>query len=503
MSQVLYRKYRSHNLDQIIGQDHVTSVLKKAISQNKLAHAYLLTGPRGVGKTSIARILAYEVNKVEYSDGANYIDIIEIDAASNRRIDEIRELRDKINIMPTQLDYKVYVIDEVHMLTREAFNALLKTLEEPPAHAIFVLATTELHKVPETIVSRCQRFSFKRISKDTAKKELANICKKEDIDADDDALELIAKASGGSFRDALSILDQLSSLSSKITAKEVESVLGIASSKTVEQIARAYRSGQIVDISSSFRSAVLDGNDPVVLAQQIAEYVRSKLNSSTTAKNDLQLLDKLLQIPQATNPELSLEIALLQAPGQVNAAAPPAVPELAATNLPKASVEPKPKPATPKPTANKAKAIKPKPTAEAKPAKKELSPADNSAGSNVITLEDWPSVLSEVKQAKNTLYSVLRMAKVSIQDGDIHLRFGFVFHVNRAKDGGNKTTLEQAIRKLDLTFSSIEIVQDADAKPDPADAAEPTQPTPEPAPTKEPIPEEISNIFGGGEVLES
>ncbi|MEN9380090.1 MAG: hypothetical protein RJB15_1786, partial [Pseudomonadota bacterium] len=165
MGQALYRKYRSRSLDEIVGQDHVTSTLKQAIKQGRISHAYLLTGPRGVGKTSIARILAHEINELPYEDDSTHIDIIEIDAASNRRIDEIRELRDKVNIAPTSAKYKVYIIDEVHMLTKEAFNALLKTLEEPPAHVVFILATTDAHKLPETIVSRTQRFSFKPVDK--------------------------------------------------------------------------------------------------------------------------------------------------------------------------------------------------------------------------------------------------------------------------------------------------------------------------------------------------
>src|SRR6185312_9176361 len=163
MGQALYRKYRSKSFDDVVGQDHITKTLKNALSSGRISHAYLFTGPRGVGKTSVARILAHEVNDLSYNDESVHLDIIEIDAASNRRIDEIRDLREKVNIAPAAAKYKVYIIDEVHMLTREAFNALLKTLEEPPAHVIFILATTEAHKLPETIISRTQRFEFKPI----------------------------------------------------------------------------------------------------------------------------------------------------------------------------------------------------------------------------------------------------------------------------------------------------------------------------------------------------
>jgi DNA polymerase-3 subunit gamma/tau len=154
MGQALYRKYRSKTLSEVIGQEHITATLANALKTGKISHAYLFTGPRGVGKTSIARILAHEINQLPYTDDSMHLDIIEIDAASNRRIDEIRDLRDKVNIAPTSAKFKVYIIDEVHMLTKEAFNALLKTLEEPPKHVVFILATTEIHKLPETIISR-------------------------------------------------------------------------------------------------------------------------------------------------------------------------------------------------------------------------------------------------------------------------------------------------------------------------------------------------------------
>ena len=163
MGKALYRKYRSKSLDQIVGQSHITTTLANSLKSGSISHAYLFTGPRGTGKTSIARILAHEVNGLPYDDDANHLDIIEIDAASNRRIDEIRELRERVHSAPTSAKYKVYIIDEVHMLTKEAFNALLKTLEEPPAHVIFILATTEAHKLPETIISRTQRLTFKPV----------------------------------------------------------------------------------------------------------------------------------------------------------------------------------------------------------------------------------------------------------------------------------------------------------------------------------------------------
>src|SRR6266568_5045229 len=198
MGQALYRTYRPLKLSEVVGQEHVTTALMHTLKAGTLSHAYLFTGPRGVGKTSIARILAHEINGLPYDDERLHLDIIEIDAASNRRIDEIRDLRDKVHIAPTSAKYKVYIIDEVHMLSKAAFNALLKTLEEPPAHAVFILATTEAHKLPATIISRTQRYLFRPIDPAVAVKHLRHIAKEEKIDVTDDALELLAAHGDGS-----------------------------------------------------------------------------------------------------------------------------------------------------------------------------------------------------------------------------------------------------------------------------------------------------------------
>ena len=224
----LYRKYRSKSLDEIIGQEHITTSLKNAIKNNTLSHAYLFTGPRGVGKTSIARILAHEINDITYTDDSAHLDIIEIDAASNRRIDDIRDLREKVNLAPVNATYKVYIIDEVHMLTSESFNALLKTLEEPPAHVIFILATTEVHKLPATIVSRTQRHTFRAVPTPQVTAHLKAIAKSEGIKVDDDALTLLAEHGEGSFRDSISLLDQISHLPQPVSKAVIEDLLGLA-----------------------------------------------------------------------------------------------------------------------------------------------------------------------------------------------------------------------------------------------------------------------------------
>jgi len=217
---VLYRKYRPQNWDEVIGQEHVVRTLTNALKLNRVSHAYLFSGPRGTGKTTIARLLAKSVGCVD-------LDLIEIDAASNRGIDEIRQLRDGIKFAPTVGKYKVFIIDEVHQLTKEAFNALLKTLEEPPAHAIFILATTEVHKVPETILSRVQQFAFRRLRVAEIIKKLQKIVEAEKIKIDENAMRLIAAYAGGSYRDAESMLEQLRVWSDKIIAKEdIEELLG-------------------------------------------------------------------------------------------------------------------------------------------------------------------------------------------------------------------------------------------------------------------------------------
>ena len=222
----LYRKYRPVSFDNMVGQNEVVDILKKEILQNKISHAYLFCGPRGTGKTSTAKIVARMVNCENLSkDGVpcgkciscinfnNNNDVVEIDAASNNGVDEIRELRDKVNLVPSNCRYKVYIIDEVHMLTTQAFNALLKTLEEPPSHVIFILATTEFYKIPVTVISRCQKFQFSKVSNDSIVVRLKEIAKNEKIEVDDDCLYEIARLSDGGMRDAINMLDQLSSFS--------------------------------------------------------------------------------------------------------------------------------------------------------------------------------------------------------------------------------------------------------------------------------------------------
>ena len=273
MFQALYRKYRPQTFNDIVGQNHIVSVLKNAIEKNQISHAYLFYGPRGTGKTSIAKIFANEVNKNEVYQKEN-VDIIEIDAASNNGVDEVRDIKEAIKFLPSGGKYKVYIIDEVHMLTTAAFNALLKTLEEPPAHVIFILATTEIHKIPSTILSRCQRFEFKNLSQQQLVERLKYISKTENIDIEAKAIEKIATLAKGGLRDAISILDQVSNYSEKIT---LNNILEVTSSIGENEILEFYKKLILGDINGSllmYNNFVEQAKDTKLLLNDLINITR-------------------------------------------------------------------------------------------------------------------------------------------------------------------------------------------------------------------------------------
>ena len=302
----LYRSYRPNSFGTVIGQEHIIKTLKNALTTNKTSHAYIFSGPRGIGKTTIARILAKAINCESLQDGEpcnkcascklinnnETPDIIELDAASNNGVDEIRAVLEKVNFLPGVLKNKVYIIDEVHMLSISAFNALLKTLEEPPVHVMFILATTEPHKIPATILSRCQRFDFKPLTVKEIKKNLKNIAEKEKISIEEEALNLVAEASEGGMRDAIGILDQVNAYSTnEITLDDVNNVTGrISNQKMIEllQTISEGNSAKSIDLTNELLSL---GKEPSRLVQSLIQLCRDILLYKST---DGEVNDKLI-----------------------------------------------------------------------------------------------------------------------------------------------------------------------------------------------------------------
>ncbi len=317
MSQALYRKYRSRSLDEVLGQDHVTNILRRALEQGKIAHAYLLTGPRGVGKTSVARILAHEINQLPYDEEASHLDIIEIDAASNNGVDDIRALREKAQVAPVSAPKKIYIIDEVHMLSKPAFNALLKTLEEPPAHVVFILATTDADKLPATILSRVQQFFFRPISVDIMARQLMAIAEKEGFAIDADAARLIAERSRGGFRDGISMLDQLSALASAgkpLSASDVAQYLGLSATKTLENLLELYQQHDAPEILNLLGELEKTGTDPIVLSHQLLSLLRARLHQRPEL---ITLVKQLIEVDRHPHPDLKLLTIFMDGDGGV------------------------------------------------------------------------------------------------------------------------------------------------------------------------------------------
>ncbi len=312
----LYRKWRPQALSEVIGQSHIVDTISRALAEEKPSHAYLFTGPRGTGKTTVARILAKSLNCLEISKNnqvcnscmicnainkGSFLDIIEIDAASNRGIDEMRELRDKVRFKPTLGKKKVYIIDEVHMLTKEAFNALLKTLEEPPEHAVFILATTEPHKVPQTIISRTQRFDFRPATILDLKKYLQKVSVKESIKIEDEAIEFLAQVAEGSFRDSLGLLEQIQNINpeGKIDRKTLERFLGLPSYELVRQLLIAWSNGDDREIFKLLKKAEEQG---INIEQLTKEMIKTNklameflVNHGSQPEKKLSELEKFIE----------------------------------------------------------------------------------------------------------------------------------------------------------------------------------------------------------------
>lgn len=329
--QALYRKYRPKNFDEVVGQKITMQILKNSIINNHISHAYLFYGPRGTGKTSIAKILSRTINclnpinalpceecdNCKASKTQDCVDILEIDAASNNGVDEIRELKNKISFVPSELKYKVYIVDEVHMLSTGAFNALLKTLEEPPEHAIFILATTELNKVPLTIVSRCQTLEFKKIDEESMIAKLQEISEKENMKIDTSGLKEISKYSNGGLRDAIGLLEKSSSYTSElITDKTIKEISGNVSEKELSEFIELFEEKNVEEIINKINLYYTQGIDLIRFANNIIDFLRDKMiNDKQYDKNICDFiieLDKTVStMEKSENPKIIFEVTII------------------------------------------------------------------------------------------------------------------------------------------------------------------------------------------------
>lgn len=463
----LYSKYRPQNFANLVGQDHIRLTLLHEIQQGTLTHAYLFTGPRGTGKTSTARLIAKALNCQKKNDEGepcdtcdfcksivegSLIDVIEIDAASNRGIDEIRDLKEKIKFAPTRAKTKVYIIDEVHMLTKEAFNALLKTLEEPPENVYFILCTTEIHKIPETIISRCQRFDFKRIDVRTIMTRLNYITQMEKIEAEDAAIELIARHVEGGLRDAIGIMEQMT-IDHRLLADHVRSHLGITGHETIENLLSLLEKREIAKAIQLINEIYREGYDLTALVREILECLRERLVSSIqhdTGASSLWLsmishFEEAREMLRSTViPQLPLEIAAIKICGPEG----------------KSELEPPSKIIEGK-EQNLSPAIRE--TAEAQKAEeKTASVLKQEYGmeqyqGDLMSL--WPRVLEHM-QPPSLRRSLTDGKIIESTDSTLTLKFCSRFHMEKVNIAVNKVKIEKAI--LHLTGKNLKVMCELD-----------------------------------------
>ena len=501
-AQALYRRWRSRTFGEIIGQEHVTQTLLNALRAGRIGHAYLLAGPRGTGKTTTARVLAKAVNCLDPQNGepcnrcaicrslneGRALDLIEIDAASNRGIDEIRALREKIAFSPGACRYKVYVIDEVHMLTNEAFNALLKTLEEPPPHAIFVLATTEPHRIPLTVLSRCQRFDFRRVSLPNLRQKLERICTEEGVRVATAALDAIARYATGSFRDAESLLDQLMSYGSEeITLDQVRRVLGTAPQEVISGIVAAVAAQDVAAGLRWINEALNGGVEPRQLAREVLEHLRgllllksgsatllsvtpellNEMDAQAEAFSLRRLLDTLRLFNQAANQlksglqgQLPLELALVEATVLAGTETPP---DKGPVSVRQTAPPPPPSAREPEASTRQATGAASVPPSPSKPAVEasepmsspapELEASGQSAGGTEVTLDwvqsNWGRLLQAVRPRSRSVEALLKSCEpVSVQGDVVTLGFYHSFHKERMDESKNRVVAEDALREI-------------------------------------------------------
>lgn len=452
----LYRKYRPHNFDNLVGQDHVKITLMNAFKSGHVSHAYLFTGPRGTGKTSTARLLAKALNCTNLKDSfepcnecelckdigeGRLIDLIEIDAASNRGIDEVRDLKEKINFAPTRAKVKVYIIDEVHMMTKEAFNALLKTLEEPPAHAYFILATTEAHKIPETIISRCQRFDFKRITTKALMTRLSYIAQLEGITAEDNALEAISKYVNGGLRDAIGLLEQLT-LDNKLDLERVQGLLGISGLSLLENMYDALVKNQTKGALSIVNELHIQGSDFRQFFHEFVDLLRNKMLEAVAAEDRraiarlikmIEVLQKAQQRLDADIPQLALEIAVIELTNNLEEFQTLKVEQKVVERVVEKVVE----------------------KAEVKPQERQAQPivkvaeADNVAIDLSLEniLKHWPRVVERIKTP--SLRNSLKNGKpVSLDGAELTLQFATNFHKDKVFESAHRVELEGVMQEI-------------------------------------------------------
>lgn len=451
----------------MVGQSHITDILSRSLKENKIAHAYLFTGPRGVGKTSIARILAHEINKLPYNEDTPHLDIIEIDAASNNGVEDIRDLRERVQLAPVSAEKKVYIIDEVHMLSKAAFNALLKTLEEPPAHIVFILATTDADKLPDTIISRTQRFNFRTIPAGEVAAHLGWIAEQEGFKAEPDALKLIALHGEGSFRDSISLLDQLRGTADKkagITKELVEAFLGLPPLELIESLLEAYETGDLEKVVALLGDMEQTGAQPSAIASELIRAIRAEV---VTKPHLLPLLDALLEVARSSRPDIKLLTVLGGAARQT-----PISPSPKPKNVALASSTPAVTAAVPKE----------KPVKEEKAVAKDASQTEVSAPKKAAAPSafDWAKALAHIQANDIALYSVASKCTAVLIDDILRFYTGNAFYKKKLDTARYRANLITLLESLGMSGFTIETVGT-------------------PPPPKDELAASIAAIMGGGE----